>query len=502
MMKRGDQGPRPLPNAKLDPALVDLAVGEHRRRLPALDRFWAYYRNPTRPAAEPGQVGRSRLLAQADGLPERLTKPGSQSPREVVIENDIAWRIHTMIDFLFGKPIKLVAEHGDEATRGAVDEALERVWDGSGGLDLLQDAALFGHVFGHVDFLVRVDEAALTRAASGPEADRLERAADAVRIEIIEPRRGAALIDDADYRRLVGYAIDFERVTNRVDRGGWSRWGERETSRAKGQMREVFGVSGWDRFEDGQRVAGGRYRFLSGVPVVHVQNVSQPLRYEGLGEVEPLIPLQDELNTRLSDRANRVTLQSFQMYLARGFEGLDATQIGPGRVFVVDDPSARIDAFGGDAPVPSEEQHVNEIRVAIDKVSGVPPIAAGSVEARIGNLSSASALRVTMVGLLAKTDRKRATYGRGIRRVCEIVLEAFDAAGVLATTRRERRVGIEWGEPLPIDDRDQLALARGKLDLGVPLERVQEELGYVPRPGPVSGGGAHAPEEPTQEQGE
>ncbi len=39
-----------------------------------------------------------------------------------------------------------------------------------------------------------------------------------------------------------------------------------------------------------------------------------PLSYEGLSDVEPLIPLQDELNTRLSDRANRVTYQAFNMF--------------------------------------------------------------------------------------------------------------------------------------------------------------------------------------------
>ena len=48
---------------------------------------------------------------------------------------------------------------------------------------------------------------------------------------------------------------------------------------------------------------------LGGLPVVHVQNMPLPGSYEGLSDVEPLVALQYELNTRLSDRANRVTYQ-------------------------------------------------------------------------------------------------------------------------------------------------------------------------------------------------
>ena len=54
--------------------------------------------------------------------------------------------------------------------------------------------------------------------------------------------------------------------------------------------------------------------------MIHIQNLPQPFFYAGQSEIEPLIALQDELNTRLSDRANRVTFQSFKMYLGKGIE--------------------------------------------------------------------------------------------------------------------------------------------------------------------------------------
>jgi hypothetical protein len=213
--------------------------------------------------------------------------------------------------------------------------------------------------------------------------------------------------------------------------------------------------------------------------VVHIQNLSQPFRYAGIGEVEPLIGLQDELNTRLSDRASRVTMSSFKMYLAKRLEGFERMPVGPGRVWSTDDPDASIQAFGGDSSSPSESEHIEQVREAMDKVSGVPPLAGGVVRARIGNLSSATALRITLMSLLAKTARKRVTYGAGIEKVCRMVLTALDAAGVLRTAPGDRGVRLVWPDPQPVDPGDAVETAKRKAELGVADDRVLAELGYV-----------------------
>ncbi len=214
------------------------------------------------------------------------------------------------------------------------------------------------------------------------------------------------------------------------------------------------------------------------VPIAHVQNVSQPFEYGGIGEVEPLVGLQDELNTRLSDRANRVTLQSFRMYLAKGVESFDAASVGPGMVWSTNNPDASISAFGGDLSNPGEESHIGEIREAMDKVSGVPPVAGGVVRAKIGNLSSANALRVTLMGLIAKTERKRVTYGRGMERIGSLILRALDEAGVARVPVGERGVRSVWPGYAFESESDCLDAAAQKRDLGVDETRVLGELGY------------------------
>jgi hypothetical protein len=482
----------------LDEALLRLVIDEHRRQLPRLHKLWAYYRNPLQPVGMAGRQGHWYRQGQECGLPARLTgRAGTTSPltddraanrREVVIENDIAWRVQAMVDFMFGKPVSMVSTAADEAKRREIERVLDRVWENSGGIALLQDAALLGHVFGHVDLIVRVDEAGLRLAATQnrPAAD--SHPEDFIRIEVVEPRRGIAILDEHDYRNINAYAINYDRELNAPQRPSFVERLMRLRSpdsqdRERVEVTEIISPTAWQVYENGALVweqaapgvlTGGR------IPVVHIQNISQPFEYEGIGEVEPLIPLQDELNTRLSDRACRVTLQSFKMYLGKGIDGFEKMPIGPGQLISTDNPDATIEAFGGDAASPSEDAHIQQVRDALDKVSGIPPLASGVIQAKIGNLSSANALRITLMGVLSKTARKRVTYGAGIARVCWLILAILDNAGILATTENDRGVRLTWPDPLPEDTREQAMAAEVKTKLGVPPERVLAELGYAP----------------------
>jgi hypothetical protein len=59
-------------------------------------------------------------------------------------------------------------------------------------------------------------------------------------------------------------------------------------------------------------------------------------------------------------------------------------RLGPGQMWGTDNPDAEIKAFGGDQAAPSEESHINEVREALDKISGVSPVAAGLIRGKIG----------------------------------------------------------------------------------------------------------------------
>jgi hypothetical protein len=103
---------------------------------------------------------------------------------------------------------------------------------------------------------------------------------------------------------------------------------------------------------------------------------------------------------------------------------------------------------------------------------------AGLLKNKVGNLTSAVAIRLTLMGMLAKTERKRFTYSEGLRRICKMILGMLDTANIYKTSEAEREVDIIFPSPLPENMTEKLNEARMKKDLGVPTEQVLRELGY------------------------
>lgn len=499
--------PRDLASTSLTPAFLELLLDEHQTLVqPRLERLWDYYRNE--PDSHSDSQGLSPAsLAQARGLPARLLRPQSpgSSTREIVIENDIAWRLHTLVDFMFSKPIGVQSLAADPSLAALITSFLGEVFQANGGIAFFHDLALLGSVYGYVDVLLRVGPApafSITTTQGGVSgADpagasqhtsikrQLAELAQSLVLEIIEPPCAVPVLDPGDYRRIDAYVVHQRQYLNEAGEASFlsqltgsllaRQWPQR---RASMQCTEVWTPEVALRFEGSpsrRRLTQDTANVLGRVPVVHIQNLPQPFFYEGLSEVEPLIPLQDELNIRLSDRANRVTFQCFKMYLGKGIDRFTDRVVGPGQMWATDNTEASIQEFGGDEASPSEQSHINEIREALDKTSGVTAIAAGIIRDRLGNLTSENALRIPLMGLLTKTQRKRVTYGLGIERMCELLLHAASVLGVLDTHAEDRRVRIDWPSLLPENESQRLRDAQIKLELGVPREQVLQELGYA-----------------------
>ena len=307
--------------------------------------------------------------------------------------------------------------------------------------------------------------------------------AQTIDLELIEAPRALPVLEENDYKKIRYYIQHFGQKKNALSKknsflarllSGGTQAGD---NRQVVAVTEITSANAWQRYEDKQLVAEGRmpWGFL---PVVHIQNIAQPYYYEGISDVEPLVPLQDELNTRLSDRASRITFQSFKMYLGKGIEGFEDKPVAPGRMWYTDNPEASIEEFGGDIETPSEGLHIAEIREAMDKVSSVTPLVAGVLKNKLGNLTSAVALRLTLMGMLSKNDRKRFTYSEGLRKICRMVLGMLDTANIYKTDRKDREVEIIFPSPLPENTMEKLKEAQVKKELGVPSEQVLRELGY------------------------
>ena len=484
-------------------------------------KLWEYYTNRMYDISGPSafnrkvnEAGRCYLQAQEYGLPTRITGLvhsanagvfGARAVKEVqrkevVIENDIAWRINAAVDFLFGKPISFVSKSPDSQKRAEIKSILKAVFEANGTIGFFQDMAVLGSVYGFVDCLVRpgdeitqlISSSSQTLSLGDPLLQKeckmgtLEdvlQLAQTIDLELIEAPRALPVLEENDYKKTRYYVQHFYQKKNALS--GKSSFLSRLLSprRQSGDSRQVVAVTeitsatAWQRYENKQLVAEGElpWGFL---PVVHIQNIAQPYYYEGLSDVESLIPLQDELNTRLSDRASRITFQSFKMYLGKGIEGFEDRPVSPGRMWCTDNLEATIEEFGGDAATPSEDMHIAEIREAMDKASGVTPLVAGVLKNKLGNLTSAVALRLTLMGMLSKTERKKFTYGESLKKVCRMVLDILNRVNIYRTSEADREVDIIFPSPLPENMMEKLKEAQIKKELGVPAEQVLRELGY------------------------
>ncbi|MGN6505654.1 MAG: phage portal protein [Tepidisphaeraceae bacterium] len=513
------------------------------------DRLWAYYRNPMRIATviDGSSSQRPYIQAQEWGLPSRITGVISDETifdgstvegvqrKEVVIENDIGWRIDSQVDFLFGRAIVLNSASPDATRQRDIETLLRLILAHNGGLVFLQKVALLGAVYGSIDILVKFDPAAADNTNSAacatqflgatapaapsptspgpspaepaPEApatpaiasgdastdpgasqnslETLQRLARMVRFEIVDPTRALPLLAPDDCLCVDAFATVYTRQGLAAAAPPPTKWW-RFTSLPRAQaasdngsrtLVEIITPTAWQKYDDFVLVDSGA-NTLGRLPLVHIQNTADPSSFAGASDVEPLIPLQDELNTRLSDRAYRIAMTSLKMYLGKNIDNFLDLPISPGRMWSAATADASIEEFGGDKGSPSEDLHISEVREALDKLSGVSPVAAGTVKDRIGNLTSAAALRVTLMALLSRTERKRVTYGTAIAQLCELALAWLDHAGLFPTTEADRAIEIHWPNPLPTSEMDPLEEAAAKEKLGIPQATVLRELGY------------------------
>ena len=488
-------------------------------------RLWEYYQNQMYESGaafgtdcKVNESSRNYIQGQELGLPARISGVlhsggsglfGGRAVRdigrkEVVIENDISWRINAMVDFLFGKGVDFVSKAPQADNRKEIERILKAVFEAEAQGGFFQNMAVLGSVYGFVDCVVRPDKELLcgirrpTKGAAGSEhtlsssggsiqkqglsLDSILQLASHICLELIEAPRALPILDEGDYRKINYYVQNFWQQKNDVStKGGFLRrlLGGKGVAdeRSKVMVTEVTGPGIWQRYEDKELVAEGANP-LGVVPVVHIQNIAQPYYYEGISDVEQLIGLQDELNTRLSDRANRITFQSFKMYLAKGIEGFEDRPVSPGRMWCTDNPDASIEQFGGDGSAPSENAHITEIREAMDKVSGVTPVVAGVLKNKLGNLTSGVALKMTFMGMLARNTRKQFTYGEGLKQIGRMILRTLDAFGIYHTRAEDRAIEVLFPNPLPENVMEKLQEAQIKKELGVPQEQVLRELGY------------------------
>ncbi len=223
----------------LDAEFVEWLVEEYSAGIANhFSKLWEYYSNrmednygANTAVRKINESSRSYVQAQEYGLPARITGVthsaaggifGGQAVsdiqrKEVVIENDIAWRVNAAVDFLFGKPIGFVSRAPDSQKRAEIESILKAVFAANGGIGFFQDMAVLGSVYGFVDCFVRPDMEItehVSLTSQNPRFEKVLEAAQTITLELIEAPRALPVLDENDYRKIKYYVQHFYQKKN------------------------------------------------------------------------------------------------------------------------------------------------------------------------------------------------------------------------------------------------------------------------------------------------
>jgi hypothetical protein len=250
------------------------------------------------------------------------------------------------------------------------------------------------------------------------------------------------------------------------------------------------------------------------IPFVHVPNLQPPNTPWGVSDLVDVIPLNRELDERMSDQADLIRYHADPPVVFRGVERHSDLAVGPGTVWDLprDADVALLEWRGS---LPALQEHVERVLRALYEVAETPRTSFGDS----GRLLSGVALETELQPLIQRTLRKQVGWSAALRHMARMALllaERFDsgrgggAEGGLsrpALRFAPYRVRLVWPPMLPRDDdaeaQRNLALvagglrahrsamdALGVLDPEAELQRVRQDRQALQAEEALQAGGA------------
>ncbi len=204
------------------------------------------------------------------------------------------------------------------------------------------------------------------------------------------------------------------------------------------------------------------------IPFVHVPNLQPPNTPWGVSDLVDVIPLNRELDERMSDQADLIRYHADPPVVFRGVERHSDLAVGPGTVW--DLPrDADVSLLEWRGSLPTLQEHIERVLRALYEVAETPRTSFGDS----GRLLSGVALETELQPLIQRTLRKRVGWSAALRHVMRLALllsERFDTRLGIRTESSplaSYRVQVIWPPLLPRDDdaeaQRNLALVAGGL---------------------------------------
>ena len=308
--------------------------------------------------------------------------------------------------FFAAKPLTWEVKGDPDATKAAHD-----VWDRSGSDSALLEAAIACCIYGDM-------VAIAADGKSGPV------------IEFVDPGIVLPTFNGADCARLEFAEIAYRRTDARGEEVGY---------------REMWFPDHMEAYEDDTRVDQRSYDVL---PISWIRNASVMGQPFGISDLHGIWDLVEEYDHIAGKQTRIIDYYAAPTIAFRGLTSAEFKKQTSTTVFLPTDGDMFFVEWKGNTP--DVEAQLVRIRNAIAEKSQVPAVAFGQQDSGMSSISGV-ALQILYGPLIAKTHRKRASWGPSLERVMWLCLRAAGFKDLALT-----QVNVLWPDALPVDGEAQV----------------------------------------------
>ena len=228
---------------------------------------------------------------------------------------------------------------------------------------------------------------------------------------------------------------------------------------------------------------------LREINIVQIKNIPLAGESRGQSDLKSIIPLQKELNAKVTDVSDIINYHSAPITIIQGAKSKNLEK-GAKKVWGGLPKDAKVYNLELNSDLNASNNFISTIKTAIHELSNTPEDSLGGKSA-VSNTTGV-ALQIKYAPLLEKTWLKRQTYGGGIKDVCRLVIKLLRVKGsdeerkllndLMATSEGIKKVfdiTVTFPDPLPKDEMVQLQIIAQKMNLGLEEpEGALKELGY------------------------
>ena len=228
---------------------------------------------------------------------------------------------------------------------------------------------------------------------------------------------------------------------------------------------------------------------LREINIVQIKNIPLAGESRGQSDLKSIIPLQKELNAKVTDVSDIINYHSAPITIIQGAKSKNLEK-GAKKVWGGLPKDAKVYNLELNSDLNASNNFISTIKTAIHELSNTPEDSLGGKSA-VSNTTGV-ALQIKYAPLLEKTWLKRQTYGGGIKDVCRLVIKLLRVKGsdeerkllndLMATSEGIKKVfdiTVTFPDPLPKDEMVQLQIIAQKMNLGLEEpEGALTDLGY------------------------